>query len=90
MRIAPKLLLLKLQSQRVHARRMSVTPSRARPVPRSEPMGWTPPPGDIDASFKRQEYASERNEVVPIWYLKIWTEAARGDNWNHKVLLCNN
>ena len=46
--------------------------------------------GGIGVSFKRQEYASERNEVVPIWYLKIWTEAARGESWNHKALLYNN
>ena len=27
-------------------------------------------------AFKRQEYASNRNEVVPIWCLEIETEAA--------------
>ena len=25
-------------------------------------------------ALKRQEYASDRNEVVPIWYLKVETE----------------
>ena len=59
LRIAPKLLLLNLMP-----RRMSVTASGARPAPRSEPMGWTPPPSGIDASFDKSTLRSEMK-----WYL---------------------
>ena len=43
----------------------------------------------VSVALKRQEYASDRNEVVPIWYLQVETETEPREKRTHNILWNN-
>ena len=40
----------------------------------------------VSVALKRQEYASDRNEVAPIWYLQVETEIEQREKRTHNIL----